>query len=760
MKLRSPSYLWKLLLFSILIGTLPVIVLGTFSYYNSSLNVQEKVNESNKVLLQQTQMGVEQILRTVDNSATQFLQSPIVSKAFSKPITNQDFEMVHELYKGIATIQTYELGIKEIYLFSLSKKWVVTSVGVNEYSSPNFIPQLEIFSREQVGSFWTRGPNDMPNSSETVYFVKKVPFNAVNPKGIICVALSTDVIQRSMAIQNGKLGNAFIMNHNLNMIHRTDGGILPGSDMSGQSHLQPLMETQANAGQYVSKVEGKTVTVTYRKSSYNGWIYVSVASNEQLNEQNRIIGWITLLVCFLILIITLIIAWIGSKRMYSPIQSLYAVLATVASPKEKEKATSELQIIGERVDNLIRNHSQILSELRGQQTQLREFFMHKLLAGEISHTDFEEKLELYGVECTWPSMSLVAVQIDTLQNTRYEEKNRDLLMFAISNMVGELVPGEHRLVPVVTNDSQVTLIGASEQGSVLKQELFTLSLDIQKAIAQYLGIRVSIGISRPFNTFSHTRRAMHESMTALKFSVGLGQESILFIEDVQPQQNDLSIFPHDKEQALFDAIRAGNLAQSEMELKNFIAELFASNTPFQDYHLSLLRLLVNVLKFGQELSILSDRIAGDESSLIQSLFKLRNVSEMENWFWTLFVKPYTEKLENRRETQFKHISEAIIDIIQREFDSELTLENCSARINYHPHYVSRVFRQETGVNFGEYLTQYRMDIARKWLIDTNMKIAEIAGRLQYNNSANFIRSFRKTLGTTPGKYRDQHRGQS
>lgn len=67
--------------------------------------------------------------------------------------------------------------------------------------------------------------------------------------------------------------------------------------------------------------------------------------------------------------------------------------------------------------------------------------MHKLLAGEISHTDFEEKLELYGVECTWPSMSLVAVQIDTLQNTRYEEKNRDLLMFAISNMVGELVPG-------------------------------------------------------------------------------------------------------------------------------------------------------------------------------------------------------------------------------------------------------------------------------------------------------------------------------
>lgn len=155
MKLRSLSFLWKLLLFSIVIGTLPVIVLGAFSYYNSSQTVQEKVNEGNKLLLRQMQTGVEQMLRTVDNSATQFLQSPVVNQVFAKPITNQDFEMVHELYKGIATIQTYELGIREIYLYSLDHHWMVTSTGVNEYASPGFGPQLESFSREQPGSFWS-----------------------------------------------------------------------------------------------------------------------------------------------------------------------------------------------------------------------------------------------------------------------------------------------------------------------------------------------------------------------------------------------------------------------------------------------------------------------------------------------------------------------------------------------------------------------------------------------------------------------------
>lgn len=266
---------------------------------------------------------------------------------------------------------------------------------------------------------------------------------------------------------------------------------------------------------------------------------------------------------------------------------------------------------------------------------------------------------------------------------------------------------------------------------------------------------MSIGISRSFSSFTEIRQALHEAMTSLKIRVGLGQESILFIEDVQPQKSNLFMFPNEGEQALFDAIRGGNLEQSNLALKHFIGELFQPDTQHRDYQLSLLRLLVDLLKFGQELSIPLDRIAEDEASLIQSLFKLRNVQEMEHWFWSIFVHPYIQELEKRRDSQFKHISEAIIDMIKREFDSELTLEECSSRINYHPHYVSRVFRQETGINFGEYVTQYRIDMAKKWLKESDMKIIEIAERLQYNNSANFIRSFRKLVGMTPGQYREE-----
>ncbi|MEV5025479.1 helix-turn-helix domain-containing protein [Paenibacillus sp. LPE1-1-1.1] len=754
MRFRSSSYLLKLMLLSILIGTVPVILLGAFAYYNSSRTVQEKVDESNKLLLQQMQMRTEQTLRTVDNSATQLLQSPVVTRVFEKNISNHDFQLVHELYKGISLIQTYELGIKDVFLFSLNKNWMVSSSGVNEYSAPEFRPMLEAFARKETGSFWTSGSEDLPNSYQSVYFVKKYPFNSLNPTGIICVVLSSDVMKELDAFLNGEFGSAFILDQNSNIIVHRDRTQL-GSSILDQAYLESFVEAKDTSGQYAAKRDGEEVTVTFRKSSYNGWSYVSVTSNDQVTEQNKVIGWFTLLVCLIILLVTLIVAWFGSKKMYSPIQSIYSALTSIPSLNAKEKPSGELQMIGDRVDYLIRNQSLIMNELKGQQIQLKEFFMQKLFSGTIQPADFVEKLSLYGLEKPWPSMCVVAIQIDTLKDTRYEEANRDLLMFAISNIVGELVLSEQRLVPIVKSDCQVTLIGSSKEGPDFKEQIFNLSDEIQKAIFQYLEIKVSIGISRPISSFAETQQALHEAMTSLKYRIGLGQESILFIEDVQPQKSNLNRFPNAGEQALLDAIRAGNLEQSEMALTQFIGELFQPRAQHRDYQLSLLRLLIDLLKFGQELSIPMDRITQDEASLIQSLFKLRNVQEIEHWFWSIFVFPYIQELGTRRDSQFKHISEAVIDMVKREFDSGLTLEECSSRINYHPHYVSRVFRQETGINFGEYLSQYRIDMAKKWLKESDMKVVEISERLQYNNSANFIRSFRKMVGMTPGQYREE-----
>jgi YesN/AraC family two-component response regulator len=94
-------------------------------------------------------------------------------------------------------------------------------------------------------------------------------------------------------------------------------------------------------------------------------------------------------------------------------------------------------------------------------------------------------------------------------------------------------------------------------------------------------------------------------------------------------------------------------------------------------------------------------------------------------------------------------------MIHEEFDKDITLESCAARLNYQPNYIWRVLKKEMNTTFSDYLAKYRLSIAKKWLEETSMPVGEIAEKLRYNNSQNFIRYFKKLEEITPGQYRDK-----
>ncbi|MNC09987.1 HTH-type transcriptional regulator YesS [compost metagenome] len=112
-------------------------------------------------------------------------------------------------------------------------------------------------------------------------------------------------------------------------------------------------------------------------------------------------------------------------------------------------------------------------------------------------------------------------------------------------------------------------------------------------------------------------------------------------------------------------------------------------------------------------------------------------------------------MKEKTNEQFRCLSEKIAMIIRSEYDQELSLEIIGERLHYNPNYLSSIFKKEYGMTFSEYLMNYRLEMAKKWLVETDMTIKEIAERLQYHNPQNFIRSFRKKEHVTPGAYRTQ-----
>lgn len=66
------------------------------------------------------------------------------------------------------------------------------------------------------------------------------------------------------------------------------------------------------------------------------------------------------------------------------------------------------------------------------------------------------------------------------------------------------------------------------------------------------------------------------------------------------------------------------------------------------------------------------------------------------------------------------------------------------------------FKSETGISFGQYVKERRMETARQLLETTFEPVKVIAYEVGYHNPAYFEREFRKTCGITPSEYRAQH----
>ena len=100
-------------------------------------------------------------------------------------------------------------------------------------------------------------------------------------------------------------------------------------------------------------------------------------------------------------------------------------------------------------------------------------------------------------------------------------------------------------------------------------------------------------------------------------------------------------------------------------------------------------------------------------------------------------------------------SEQIMRWIERHFAEDVSLERIAEAIHLSKYYVSRVFRAETGGSLTDYVTARRIKQACRLLQTTTMPIEKVGAEVGLPDVSYFIQLFRKAVGTTPLKYRNQ-----
>jgi two-component system response regulator YesN len=106
----------------------------------------------------------------------------------------------------------------------------------------------------------------------------------------------------------------------------------------------------------------------------------------------------------------------------------------------------------------------------------------------------------------------------------------------------------------------------------------------------------------------------------------------------------------------------------------------------------------------------------------------------------------------------ERISGQVLRYAQAHLAQRLTLEDVAEALGYNPTYLGRVFREELGEAFREWLFNHRMEKAAALLHETDAQIADIANTVGYAHYKRFLAHFKRRYGQTPEQYRKNKSG--
>jgi AraC-like DNA-binding protein len=95
----------------------------------------------------------------------------------------------------------------------------------------------------------------------------------------------------------------------------------------------------------------------------------------------------------------------------------------------------------------------------------------------------------------------------------------------------------------------------------------------------------------------------------------------------------------------------------------------------------------------------------------------------------------------------------ILEMIETE--TTFTVRNLATEFNLSPSYLQRLFRHQTGVCMGEWLSEKRLQRAAHLLANSYMSVKEIAHTVGYEHVSSFIRAFERRFTQAPVRYRKQ-----
>ncbi|WP_310226359.1 AraC family transcriptional regulator [Paenibacillus qinlingensis] len=724
---------------------------GSTSYVSSKSVLQGEVSEPQIHLLRLGMEAVNNSINTADQIGVNILLSKLTYQ-FLNPVSDMQQTEIAHLVEYLDNL-TVSPAVEAVMIYDLVRQRIVGSTPYG-YSSQlsnlfdtgwqSYIADLNpnrftIVDRTKSSQFGTE------QKIETItLFRPVVREDAI--VGVIMVNVNKkklfDKIFENYTSQTD--ASRFVIDSNNHIIYETNNRI------QSQDGIASAI-SQNNKTYFDFSDDKETYLISQVSSDITGWKFVSIITQQRLLQKVSTIRNAVFGLSIISIIAGIIGIIITHYITFKPVRRIrHLLLGGQTHPTNLENRDLEDYLV-----KLTTDLSNVSSLVKHNRSELHAKYMHDLIAGRMSSWEMKDRWHRHFTDWTDQSLFTVLLSIDKYYQwtSSYNEEDQNLLWFAIKNVTEEIM-GSHWRIALVERDLNLLLIVQKTEErqhiQLLKEDLSYLADTIHKLIH----VEVSAAVGNEFGDYVNLRNSCLQAELALTYRLYQGYSSITLFSELVESEDNKTIDPLWKKD-LLTCLEGGNeeIAFKLLDaLKQFMKESLVSPVEAISFFQQLMDGLVS--HFGEQ--------------GIAKLSILRRYNSF--WFKTMhlddiiqvFVQVYQESSqlsEQRSNSRDYLVVQQMVHYMKQHLHENIGVSEIADSVGLSKSSVNSIFKQEMNRTLYDYLTELRMHEIEAQLEGTDLKIADIAVKVGYQNENSLIRAFRKHRSITPGQFREMARKQ-
>lgn len=770
MKLKPSKYIHKTMLvqlitYFVLVITIALCASSYFTYIYFSSSFKDEITDFNHMVLKQVSMISDKfIIKNVNELAlNQILdtsKSPALKTIYNKTsfddwkeIFDVQYELNNLVFQSRDVVDSIFIHSRSSGLLISSSPKVLKYIDEKSISAADEFSWIDTFYKSNKSILWlnTRHTriysSDFTSMGDIITIICSYPASSSGgaAKGLIAVNIKEDALSNYLVKFSSSGAGQFMILDGTGTIVAHSSKLELYDNVQSEPFVKTILSSSA-AGGFKTTYKNTEYVVSYEKSDFNNWYYVSLIPSELFYQKDDLIKKNIFAVSFGILIILFILSNFLSFNIYTPFKKILEKYSKIAGTyNAPKKGLNEYNQLDSLFSNVFTRLNDLQATLNKNYTMIRHNLFTDLLKNRHStHSNLQSMLKLLGIHLD--NKYYCAVVFAFEYGSSLSELNKiPIYKYSIIDFISTFGRGSCGYIPVdIGKDSICVIINTSTDGN---EDITDFVRQVDQYSRKALNIKIKAGIGSFTDDLLSINNSYINAKICLQYKFILPDKDIFYFSEVGTAGSSL---PADFTEKFEKFLKLGSYADVKKTLDRFLTASKIPGVPYREVRQAISGFVSIYMSFLESMKINSEDILCEEDRA--ELHSPQNIEVFVCTFLSI-IQRTNSCINAKKQSKNRELANRIKQYVLENIDQEISLNSTAEAFHISSFHLSKIFKEEIGINYIDFVINCKMDKAKNLLVSTNLSINRITSLIGYSHSTYFTRKFKELTGKTPNVYR-------